>query len=200
MVSPYRLTQGSRHFLTACRKEAKASCPLPLTGPCRLDGANLANRLAASRNYKHSWPKLAPLPAYRPYRFENAFFGKAGHAKSGTASLTLPNLLCRKRRYMSSGMLAVALCSVVIVVYHTRFVCCGVHSTMLHNTGSSWSPYHDVTNCMVSLSKPTVQKLAPPEGNACKVRESGALERSEASFSRGEGRFPGSHWTVSRPP
>ena len=51
---PYRLPQGTRCFPTACRQEAKASFPSPLTGPHRLEGATFANRLAESRNYKHS--------------------------------------------------------------------------------------------------------------------------------------------------
>ena len=41
-------------FLTTCRKEAKTIFPLQLTRAVRLEGATLANRLAASRNYKHS--------------------------------------------------------------------------------------------------------------------------------------------------
>ena len=40
-------------FLTADRKEAKASFPIPLPGPCRLEGTTLANRLAANRHRKH---------------------------------------------------------------------------------------------------------------------------------------------------
>ena len=47
---PYRLPQGGRSY----------SCPLPLTLAYRLEGATLANRLAANRNYRHScimvWP------------------------------------------------------------------------------------------------------------------------------------------------
>ena len=42
-------------FLTPCRKEARYSFLLPLTGPCRLEGTALRERLAASRNRKHSW-------------------------------------------------------------------------------------------------------------------------------------------------
>ena len=47
-------------FITACRKEAKASSPLPLTGPFRSEGATLANRLAASRNHTHPWTISSP--------------------------------------------------------------------------------------------------------------------------------------------
>ena len=35
--------------ITACRKEAEASFPLPLPGAYRSEGATLANRLASSR-------------------------------------------------------------------------------------------------------------------------------------------------------
>ena len=48
-VCSYRL----RHFLTACRKEAKPSFPLRLTGAYRLEGAAFAQRLAARRNHRH---------------------------------------------------------------------------------------------------------------------------------------------------
>ena len=55
--------------LTACRKEitnvlplavrnTQTSCPLPPTGPCRLEGTTLSNLLVSSRNYKH--PCLDP--------------------------------------------------------------------------------------------------------------------------------------------
>ena len=47
-ICSYRL----RYFLTACRKDAKASCSLHLTGAYRLEDTTLANRRAASRNYK----------------------------------------------------------------------------------------------------------------------------------------------------
>ena len=40
--------------LAACRKEAKASCPFPLTSPYPLESTILAKSLAESRNYKHS--------------------------------------------------------------------------------------------------------------------------------------------------
>ena len=55
-VYGYRLPQGSRIFLTTCRKEAEASFPLPLTGPYRLGSATLSNRLAASRSYNSELP------------------------------------------------------------------------------------------------------------------------------------------------
>ena len=35
-------------FLIACRRETEASFPLALTGPCRLEGTTLADRLVAS--------------------------------------------------------------------------------------------------------------------------------------------------------
>ena len=50
----YRLPRGNCPLLTACRKEARASCPFQLTGDCPLEGITLASRLAASRNHKHS--------------------------------------------------------------------------------------------------------------------------------------------------
>ena len=46
------------NIITACRREAKPSFPLPLTGTYRLEGATFANRLAISRNYQHSWVAL----------------------------------------------------------------------------------------------------------------------------------------------
>ena len=46
------------NFLPACCKEAKAKIDTPLSGPSCLEGATLANRLATSRNYKHSWTKI----------------------------------------------------------------------------------------------------------------------------------------------
>ena len=53
-VLPYRAPQGDRQLLTACRKEAAAISPLTPGGPCRLEGTTLANRIAASHDYKHS--------------------------------------------------------------------------------------------------------------------------------------------------
>ena len=53
---------GIHVVLTACRKEAKYSCPLLLTGPYHLEGTTLAKRLAASRNHKHSCTR-PPLKA-----------------------------------------------------------------------------------------------------------------------------------------
>jgi hypothetical protein len=50
---PYRLPKGTRVFLAACRKEANAACPFPLTNHCRphcLEGSTSASRLDASRN------------------------------------------------------------------------------------------------------------------------------------------------------
>ena len=47
----YRLLQGTRLLLIACREEAEAICSLQLTCAHRLEGAPLAKRLAASRNY-----------------------------------------------------------------------------------------------------------------------------------------------------
>ena len=45
---PYRLSQGTRVLLTACRKEAKASFHMSPTNPYRLEGATLADRPAAT--------------------------------------------------------------------------------------------------------------------------------------------------------
>ena len=50
---------SNRCFLTACRKEAKSSFPLQLTGAYRLEGQHLARSLAASHNHKHSWVSLS---------------------------------------------------------------------------------------------------------------------------------------------
>ena len=44
-----------RPSLTACRKETQASLPLTLNDRYRLEGSTLADRLAASLNYKHPW-------------------------------------------------------------------------------------------------------------------------------------------------
>ena len=46
--------KGLGFSLPLCRKDAKSSSPLPLTGPYSLEGNTLAKRLAASRGYKHS--------------------------------------------------------------------------------------------------------------------------------------------------
>ena len=46
-------------FLTVCRQETKAKCPLLPTGPYRLEGTTLADRLATSPHYKHL--SLLPL-------------------------------------------------------------------------------------------------------------------------------------------
>ena len=60
-------SQRLRYLLTACRKEsvaflplaARASFPLPLAGPYRLnlEGATSADRPASSRNQRHSCPR-----------------------------------------------------------------------------------------------------------------------------------------------
>ena len=48
--------------LTACRKEAEARFPLPLAGAHSSGGTTLANRLAASRNYKLACTDKSPAP------------------------------------------------------------------------------------------------------------------------------------------
>ena len=65
-VFPYRLPQEHRLlFLPDRRKEPKASFPSPLTGPYRLGGKTLANRLAARSNYDRRPPKGDPKRGIR---------------------------------------------------------------------------------------------------------------------------------------
>ena len=55
-ISRSLLTASRKEFvsLKACRRDAKTRFPSLLTGPCRLEGATLAHRLAGSRNYERS--------------------------------------------------------------------------------------------------------------------------------------------------
>ena len=51
LVFPYCLPKGNLVFLTACRKDAEATSPLPLPGPYRLEGGTSSDPLAASCDY-----------------------------------------------------------------------------------------------------------------------------------------------------
>ena len=53
-VFPCSLPQETSLSLNPCRRDAKSTLPLLLTGPYRLEGATLSNRLAASRNCEDS--------------------------------------------------------------------------------------------------------------------------------------------------
>ena len=57
-LSFYRLPQEDRLSLAACRKGAKATFTLPLTGPYHSGGTTSSNRLAASHNDRHPWKHI----------------------------------------------------------------------------------------------------------------------------------------------